>query len=125
MSQRFSIGNVEDFPVGVLKNVAAQGTLLVVAQVTEGQFCAVLDECSHLLLPIAGGTPDGTVITCPHHLSQFDLCSGANLDWVRRRAGVALPKWSRRLLDRGKKPPPLTTVPVIVEDGAVFVELPG
>lgn len=123
MTRRICIGTTDQFEVGTLRHVGADGTLLVVAQVDEGRFCAVLDECSHLLLSLAGGALDETVITCPHHLSAFDLCTGANLDWVKKRAGIELPRWSRRLLDRGKSPPPLTTVPVIVEGDEVFVEL--
>ena len=120
MSKAICIGPVDDFPPGKLIPIGAKGTLLVVA---ENRFCAVLDECSHLLLPLAGGTLDGAIITCPHHGSEFDMCTGENLDWVKKRAGVELPRWSRRLLDRGKKPRPLTSVPVFERDGSLFVEL--
>jgi nitrite reductase/ring-hydroxylating ferredoxin subunit len=123
MSKRICIGPVEEFRVGTLTPIAAEGTLLVVARTAEDQFCAVLDECSHLLLPLADGKLDGTIITCPHHGSEFDMCTGENLDWVKRRAGMELPRWSRRLLDRGKKPRPLTTVSIFERDGSLYVEL--
>ncbi len=94
--------------------------MLLVAQVVEGQFCAVLNKCSHMVLPLDGATLEGTTLTCPHHESAFDMCSGANLDWVKRRAGVALPRWVRRLLDRGQTPPPLTVYPVIREGDTLY-----
>lgn len=123
MSKRIAIGSPDDFPLGELTHIGVEGTVLIVARVSEDQVCAVLDECSHLLLSLTGGTLEGTVITCPHHHSAFDLCTGKNLDWVRIRAGIPLPRWSRRLFDRGTLPPPLHTVPVTLDGGTLYVEL--
>ncbi|NDJ76880.1 MAG: Rieske 2Fe-2S domain-containing protein [Chloroflexi bacterium] len=121
--RRVCLGSIDDFPPGQVHQVGAQGTMLIVAQVADGEFCGVRDECPHLLLPLAGGALDGTQITCPHHASVFDMCTGDNRDWVRVRSGLPLPRWTRRLLDRGKSPPGLTVVPVIVEDGKLYAEL--
>ena len=123
MSTRHFIGRLDDFPPGEIKQIGVDGTMLIVARVAPDRVCAVLDECSHLLLSLCDGRLSGHVITCPHHHSSFDLCTGANLDWVRIRAGIALPRWSRRLIDRGSAPPPLHTVPVLLDEGDLYVEL--
>ncbi len=123
MARRIPIGTVDDFPPGHLRRIGAQGTVILLARLEDGTLCAVLDECSHMALPIGEVPLDGTVITCPHHRSEFDICTGQNLDWVRKRGGIALPRWVRRLADRGETPRPLHTVPVVVEDGQVYVEI--
>jgi len=123
MTRRIPIGAIDDFPRGQIRQVGAHGTVVLVARLEDGAFCAVLDECSHMALPIGEVPLEGTTITCPHHRSQFDLCTGQNLDWVRQRGGITLPRWVRRLADRGEMPRPLTTVPVVVEGDAVYVEL--
>jgi nitrite reductase/ring-hydroxylating ferredoxin subunit len=44
-----------------------------------GQMCVVEDVCPHAGGRLSEGTLEGTVITCPLHGSQFDVCSGARL----------------------------------------------
>jgi nitrite reductase/ring-hydroxylating ferredoxin subunit len=123
MSKHVPIGKTDEFPIGQVRQIGVQGTVLLVARLDDSAFCAVLDECSHMTLPIGEVSLKGTTITCPHHGSEFDICTGQNLDWIRRRSGVELPRWIRRLMDRGQTPRPLTTVPVMVEDGLVYVNL--
>jgi hypothetical protein len=48
--------------------------------------------------------------------------SGENLDWVMGVAGRSVPGWSRKVIAAGRKPAPLTTYSVVVEDGEVYLE---
>ncbi|NLX09819.1 MAG: Rieske 2Fe-2S domain-containing protein [Chloroflexi bacterium] len=122
MPKRIAIGRAEDFPPGQLHPVGAEGTLLLVAQIG-GRFCAVHDECAHLLLPLRDGALDGETIICPWHQSRFDFCTGENLDWAPGAEPSRMPKWTRRLFERGQKPRPLRTCTVIEEDSVLYIEL--
>ncbi|MFW5690854.1 MAG: Rieske (2Fe-2S) protein [Chloroflexota bacterium] len=119
---RVMIGTIEDFPQGELKAVKAGNVALVIAH-TENGLCAVPNRCSHMPLPLAGGKLEGSTLTCPWHNSEFNVCTGENLDWVRGLAGVKLPNWSRRLIALGRKPQNLQTYPITQEDGQLFVEV--
>lgn len=122
MSKRVMIGTVDEFEVGKLRTVNAEGTTVVVAR-NEAGFCAVQNRCAHLPLPISAGKYDGETITCPWHNSAFDACTGENKDWTPGVAGVSMPQWSRSLLAMGRKPAPLTTYPITEEDGKLYVEI--
>lgn len=122
MSTRVSIGKAENFPAGQLVKVTAENTSLVVARLGD-KLCAVQNRCPHINLPIAGGKLEGNTITCPWHGSQFDMCSGENLDWVRGIAAIKLPNWSRKVIALGKKPQGIKTYPVVEENGELFVEI--
>jgi nitrite reductase/ring-hydroxylating ferredoxin subunit len=123
MSKRISIGKADTFADGKLHVVRVDGVGVVVAKTPSG-FCAVRNRCSHMMLPLGGGSLENTVITCPWHNSQFSLCTGENLDWVRGLMGVRLPDWVRNVMAFGRKPTPLTTYTVVEEDGELFIELP-
>lgn len=122
MSRRIAIGKADTFPEGVLKKVDADGRSIVVAR-TEDGFCALRNQCSHMPLPIAGGKLEGKTITCPWHNSQFDICTGENLDWVRGMAGIRMPGWTRKLLALGKKPQGITAYAVTEENGELYVDI--
>ncbi|MCS6846521.1 MAG: Rieske (2Fe-2S) protein [Anaerolineae bacterium] len=122
MSKRVMIGSVSDVPVNGLKTFNAEGTTIVVARVRDG-YCAVINKCPHLGLPIAGGKVEDGVITCPFHNSRFDMCTGRNLDWVQGVVGVKLPEWSRKIIALGKEPAPIQSFKVTEEDGKLFVEI--
>ncbi|PWH13877.1 MAG: Rieske (2Fe-2S) protein [Anaerolineae bacterium] len=117
---KIKIGRVNEFEIGKPRVIRTSG-LNVVVNRTENGFCVVANHCPHLGLPIAGGTIEGNVITCPFHGSKFDMCTGENLDWVTSFAGAKLPSWSRRLVAMGKKPTPIETFQVTLENDDVFV----
>lgn len=126
MARRVRVGSVADFPDGELVAVDAEGTSVVVARHGD-EFCAARNRCPHVGMSLTSG-PGGTryadgVVQCPWHNSRFVLCTGENLDWAPGFAGVDLPKWSQRALALGRKPAPLTTYPVHVDDDEVSVEL--
>jgi len=122
MTTQVLIGNVSDFPSESARVVDAEGTSLIVARVGD-DFCAVANKCPHLGLPLTANIVDGKTITCPFHGSQFDMCSGENLDWVRGVGGIKLPEWSRRMIAMGKKPGPVQTYPIIRQAEKLFVEI--
>ncbi len=124
MSNRISIGNASDLPASGAKVFTVNGTAIVVAKVKDG-YCAVVNKCPHMGLPVAGGKVDADAgtITCPFHNSKFDLCSGANLDWVTGIVGVEVPAWSRKILALGKAPAAIQSFKVVEEAGELFVEM--
>jgi nitrite reductase/ring-hydroxylating ferredoxin subunit len=119
--KRVSIGAVAEFSAPS-RVVNAEGQSVIVIRTSKG-LCAVLNRCSHLPLPLAGGKIEGDTITCPFHMSKFDVCSGQNLDWTAGVLGVKAPAWSRGLIALGKSPQPVQTYRVTEENGQVFLEL--
>ena len=62
-------------PVGELKAFKIKGHEILVVNVGDKIFC--LDaRCTHAGSPLAEGTLNGEVLTCPWHYSQFDVTSG-------------------------------------------------
>lgn len=122
MSKKISIGSLADFPAGKAKVLNVDGISIVINHVDD-KFYAVENRCAHLGLPLGANKVEGTVITCPFHGSQFDMCTGENLDWVTGFAGAKLPEWSRKLLALGKKPASIKTFNVICENEQLFIEI--
>ena len=44
-----------------------------------GSFCATQAKCTHRGGPLSEGNLDGSVVTCPWHGAQFNVCTGAVL----------------------------------------------
>ncbi len=62
-------------PVGELKAFKIKGHEILAVNVGDKIFC--LDaRCTHAGSPLAEGTLNGEVLTCPWHYSQFDITSG-------------------------------------------------
>jgi nitrite reductase/ring-hydroxylating ferredoxin subunit len=120
--RRVGIGAAGDFSAPS-RVVNADGQSVIVARTSKG-LCAVHNRCPHLGLPLAGGKIEGDTITCPFHMSKFDLCSGENLDWTAGVLGVKVPAWSRGLLALGKRPQPVQAYRVTEQDGQLFLEMP-
>jgi nitrite reductase/ring-hydroxylating ferredoxin subunit len=64
-----------DIPVGKMKHVQVEGLEILIANV-EGKFYALGDRCPHLHAMISEGILDKTIVTCPRHLSKFDIVTG-------------------------------------------------
>ncbi len=71
----------------------------------EGRMWAVADRCPHAGAVLSTGEVEGTVVTCPGHGSQFDVCTG---DRVRGPADTEVRTYS-----------------LVQDGGQVFVVLPG
>ena len=59
-----------------MKTARLDGTPVLLTRSAGGQICAIANTCSHLGGPLAEGSREGDVVTCPWHGSRFDLCSG-------------------------------------------------
>lgn len=70
-----------------------------------GRLCAIADRCPHAGATLSEGELDGTVLTCPRHGSQFDVCDGQRL--------------------RGPADVTIETFEVVDEDGYVHLILPS
>ena len=102
--------------------VKAGGVSLVLIK-SGGRVHALENNCPHLKMPLARGRIENGRIICPFHGSSFDIKTGKNVDWVGTVAGHTMPLWARALFAMGRKPKPVKTFPVSIENGAVFVEL--
>jgi nitrite reductase (NADH) small subunit len=71
------VGKVTDVPVGEIREVAAGGKAIAVANVG-GKFHAIDNTCLHRGGPLGEGMLEGTVVTCPWHGWQFDVITGKN-----------------------------------------------
>ena len=100
MDHWIDVAVAAEFPPGTFRTVDAGGIPIAVFNV-DADYYAIEDRCSHEAETLSYGSLDGLVITCPRHLAQFSLVSGAVL-----------------------APPacePVATFPVRVRDGVVQV----
>jgi nitrite reductase/ring-hydroxylating ferredoxin subunit len=72
-----SVARVEDVPAGTLRKVELDGEEIALAHV-DGRFCATQGSCLHLGGPLGEGRLEGSVVTCPWHGWQYDICTGLN-----------------------------------------------
>jgi 3-phenylpropionate/trans-cinnamate dioxygenase ferredoxin subunit len=83
----------------------SEGKLSFLLCNVKGVVHAIINECSHMKVPLDGGRQFGKDFICPVHGARFDIASGKAL------AGAAVAR--------------LKTYPVTIEDGALVVELPA
>ena len=76
------VAKTTDIPVGKMKHVEVDGIEILIANV-EGKFYAVGDRCPHLNARVSEGTLNKTVVTCPRHLSSFDVTTGRVISGTR------------------------------------------
>jgi nitrite reductase/ring-hydroxylating ferredoxin subunit/uncharacterized membrane protein len=61
---------------GTLRAVKLDGVAVLLARSQSRQMCALANTCTHLGGPLAEGSRDGDIVTCPWHGSRFDLRTG-------------------------------------------------
>jgi nitrite reductase/ring-hydroxylating ferredoxin subunit len=71
-----------DVPAGKMKHVEVDGLEILIANV-EGKFYAVGDRCPHLNAKLSEGTLNNRIVTCPRHLSSFDVTTGRVISGTR------------------------------------------
>ncbi len=65
-------------PIGELRSFKIKGHEILAVNISDRIFC--LDaRCTHAGAPLAEGTLEGEVLTCPWHYSQFNITSGTVL----------------------------------------------
>jgi nitrite reductase/ring-hydroxylating ferredoxin subunit len=69
------VGQVDDFPLGSLKQATVNGEDVVVGNVA-GKLYATANKCTHRGGPLNEGELEGNVVTCPWHGGQFDIVNG-------------------------------------------------
>ena len=74
--QTVAVAWPDEIPPGDLKVVDVNGRRVAIAN-ADGRFYAFDDTCTHEECSLGEGFLEGTVITCPCHLAQFDITTGA------------------------------------------------
>lgn len=69
------IADIEDCPPGNARELVA-GDRIVALYNVGGQFYALDGVCPHQGGPLGKGTLNGSIVTCPWHGWQFDVCTG-------------------------------------------------
>ncbi|MGH8594930.1 MAG: non-heme iron oxygenase ferredoxin subunit [Gammaproteobacteria bacterium] len=100
MEDWIAVAKSDEFAPGDRRIVEAQGTQIVVFNL-DGEYYAIEDMCTHDYAPLDGGLIEGDAITCPRHGARFCIKPGEALSPPAYEA--------------------VTTFPVRVEDGMVFV----
>jgi len=70
-----TVGDAADFPEGKLRRADADGVGVLVVR-RSGTLYGIAEVCGHAGGPLAQGTLDGMVVTCPWHGSRFCVDSG-------------------------------------------------
>lgn len=120
VAEKAAVAAATDVEEGKLLAVEVDGRSVLLSRV-DGQVCAVENRCPHLGLSMTRGKIADGVVQCPWHGSRYEMCSGANVDWVNSFAGMPMPRWTHRMIAMGKEPAPLTTLAVEELDGKVYV----
>ena len=76
------VAEARDIPVGKMMHVEVDGNEILIANVGE-KFYAVGDRCPHLHARVSEGTLNNAIVTCPRHLSTFDVRTGKVLSGTR------------------------------------------
>ncbi len=96
------IAELQQCPPGTGLEVVAEGRMIALFNV-DGRFYALDGICPHQGGPLGKGELKGTVVTCPWHGWQFDVCSGKHVTSPLRHP----------------------CLPIRVEQGRVYVDLEG
>lgn len=100
---RVRVASTADVPAGEGRVVEAGGQTLALFNV-DGRFYALDNACLHRGGPLGEGDLEGCVVMCPWHAWRWDVTTGANVNNPAVK---------------------MASFPVSVENGQVFVELPG
>jgi nitrite reductase (NADH) small subunit/3-phenylpropionate/trans-cinnamate dioxygenase ferredoxin subunit len=97
------VAGAAEIPPGQGRVVEVAGHAVAVFNV-DGRFYAIDNACPHRGGPLGEGDLDGAAVACPWHAWRWDVTTGANTNNPAVRVAC---------------------FPVRVQDGAVFVEVPG
>ena len=104
MTRRIDLLGADELAEGEMRMAWVDGTSPVLVVHLHGEFHALQGTCSHEYFELDRGFLTAGSLTCPLHLSRFDLSSGEALD-----------------------PPadvPLAVYPVEVVEGRVVIDVP-
>ncbi|MDD1742715.1 MAG: Rieske 2Fe-2S domain-containing protein [Methanotrichaceae archaeon] len=86
---------IEDIPLGEIKQFDFKEEEILVVNLN-GQLYCLEGRCSHAGAPLAEGSLQGDVLTCPWHYSQFRITDGSVL---RGPASVSLKVYKTEVKD--------------------------
>ena len=66
------VSDISDIEAGHSISVNVEGKKVLICNTDDG-FFAVEDMCTHALIPLCGGLIQGTLISCPLHLSLIHI----------------------------------------------------
>jgi len=70
------LGCLDDFEEGERREVQLPGGKIILLIKVDEKFHAVCADCPHQDTPLAEGTLDGAILTCPLHFWQWDIRTG-------------------------------------------------
>lgn len=100
---RIIAGAIADFPPNSVSKVTVDGRDVAVANIG-GNYHAVDDTCTHAGASLSEGSISGCNLVCGWHGAQFECATGR------------LTKFPAKIRD-------LTSYPVIIQDGNVYIEV--
>jgi nitrite reductase (NADH) small subunit len=77
MPRFVKMATVDELPPGGAKEVEYEGRVYAIFNIG-GLLLAIDGICPHQGGPLAEGTVEGTIVTCPWHGWQFDVRTGQN-----------------------------------------------
>jgi nitrite reductase (NADH) small subunit len=75
MPEFVKMATLSELPPGGAKEVEHGGRVFAIFNV-DGKITAIDGICPHQGGPLADGMLEGTLVTCPWHGWQFDVCTG-------------------------------------------------
>lgn len=102
MGKAVMVCEAKDIPSGTIRSFDVDGEKIMIANVN-GIFYATGRICTHATADLSRGFLMGAKVTCPLHLSQFDL-----------KTGKALTPPATK---------PIKTYPVKIEESSLIIEL--
>jgi nitrite reductase/ring-hydroxylating ferredoxin subunit len=75
MPRFVKLANLDELPVGGAKEVEFEGRVYALFNI-DGVVSAIDGICPHQGGPLAEGTLEGSIVTCPWHGWQIDVCTG-------------------------------------------------
>ncbi len=95
------VAGIDDIAAGSALGVTVGDLNLAIYHLDDGRVFCTDNVCTHAFALLTDGWLEGTIIECPLHAGQFDVCTGK---------GLGAP------IEEDLKP-----FPVKIEDGAVLV----
>ena len=77
--------NTKDVPAGSMKKFYLREQEFLVVNLN-GQFYCLDGRCTHAGAPLAEGTLEGEVLTCPWHYSQFKITDGSVINGPAKKS---------------------------------------